>query len=53
MYEEWDEVRDGALGGLSRPQRSHRHRSRRLTANPQSRCIDSRMTYTEDPELCR
>ena len=46
MYEEWDEARDGASGGSSRPQRSHRHRNRRLTANPQSRCIDSRMTCT-------
>ncbi len=53
MCEEWDGVRDGALGGLSRPQRSHRHRSRRLTANPQSRCIDSRMTCTGDPTLRR
>ena len=46
MCEKWNEARDGVVGGSSRPPRSRLRRT-----NPQSRCTDSRMTYSEGPEL--
>ena len=49
------EARDAAKEArpMSAKRRFLEDKKRRLTANPQSRCTDSRMTYTEDPTLCR